>query len=246
MSTNTILPVVNTVKKDVSYLTHHLILTGVIASLLALGTWGIQSLVRAAHREAAQQSAQELQLVVQQVKALQDKQTADDAAAAQREAARDALLKDLIAQAAARDAALEAQIKKNETLTAQQAAARISDQYKANIGEVTAQGNNVLVDLPISRDIVTTFDSFQVCKADLSDANKQIDTQKGSIVDLKTQVSDRDKTIAGKDTELDKQKKADADDKRVAVDNEKKKHKWYAVAAIVLVEGIRIYFTHKP
>lgn len=238
--------VVEDTEKTVSFLTHHLILTAVLVIALFTGIFGVQHLIDQHDAVERQRAHEDLAAVVQQVKVLQDKQAADDAATAQREAVRDAIIKDLIAQASARDKALEEQIKKNATLTAQQAAARMVQEYNAPPTAAQAQGDSVLVDLPLSRQIVSTFDSFQTCKADLNGAQQQIEQQKGSIADLKTQVSDRDKTITGKDTELAKQKKADDDDKKIAVNNEKKKHKWYAIAGMAIVEGIRIYFTGKP
>ncbi len=234
------------IKKDVAFLTHHLILTGVILGAITLGAWGVQAMMAKAHKEQADESRLELAVVVDQVKRLEEKQASDDAATQQREAAANALIQSLIAAVNARDKALDDQIKKNGSLSAQEAAARLSQQYNAQPGEIVASGNTVIANLPMSRNFVSTFDTLVVCKADLGDTQKQLSAEQGKETDLKTQISDRDNTIKGKDVELEKQKKADGDDKKVAVDNEKKKHKWYAIGGVVLIEAVKFYLTGKP
>jgi hypothetical protein len=244
------LPVFNgpiqTIKKDISFLAHHLILTAVIVLVLFGGVWGVQNIIEKHDAAKAVQSQQALAAVVDQVKRLEQTQAQHDAEVAQRDAARDAREAQLIAAISSRDKALDDLIKKNATLTAQQAAARLTEQYKAAPGEVTANGDTVIADLPIARQFVDSFDSLQTCKANLTDANTQVAVEQSRVADLRTQVSDRDKTIDSKNDELKKQIKADADDKKLAVDKEKKKHKWYAMGGILLIEGIRIYFTGKP
>jgi hypothetical protein len=233
------------IQKDFSWLQHHLILVAVLLAAVAGGVWGVQSIIEK-HDLAAQLRAHEdLAAVVEQVKSLEQKQATDDAAAQVREAQANALIQTLVAQVNARDKALDDQIRRNGTLTAQQAAARLVEQYKAQPGAAQAQGDNVLVDLPLTRQIVSTFDSLQTCKADLVDTQSQLTAEKGKNADQQSQISDRDKVIAAKDVELLKQKKADDEDKKVAVDKEKKKHKWYALAGAAIVTGIKIYFSGK-
>jgi hypothetical protein len=236
----------NVVKKDLSWITHHLILVGVLVAVLFLGIWEVQSLIEKHDEKKAQQANTALQVVVDQVKRLEEHQAQNDVAIAQREAARDALDKALIATINARDKALTDQIQKNATLTAQQAAARLSEQYKAQPGEVTASGDTVIADLPLARSFVNTFDQLNVCTANYVDEQKQLAAEQARTADLKTQVSDRDKTITGKNEELVKQKAKDDEGKKVAVDKEKKKHKWYALGGIIIIEAVRFYLTGKP
>lgn len=237
---------VTVVKKDLSFLTHHLILSGVLIVALFLGVWGVQNLIEKHDVANAQRSATELAVVVDQVKRLETTQAQHDTEVAQREAARDTLINTLIASIAARDKALAEQIKQNATLTAQQAAARLADQYKTAPGAIVANGDTVVADLPTARQFVNTFDQLTGCKADYLDMQKQLAAEQGRTSDLKTQVSDRDATITGKNVELVKQKKADDDALKVAVDKEKKKHKWYLVGGVVIVEALKFYLTGKP
>ncbi len=194
-----------TVKKELSWIAHHLILVGILLVTLFLGVYGVETLIEKHDEKKAQQANVALQVVVDQVKKLEDHQAQNDAAVAQREAARDVLIQSLVATIARRDAALDQQIKKNATLTAQQAAARLSDQYKAQPGEITANGDTVIADLPLARSFVNTFDQLAACTANYSDTQKQLATEQARTADLKTQVVDRDNTIKGKDEELVKQ-----------------------------------------
>lgn len=229
----------NVAKKDLSWIAHHLLLVGIVVAVLFLGVWSAESLIEKHDEKKAQQANVALQVVVDQVKKLEDHQAQNDAAVAQREAARDALIQSLVATIAKRDAALDQQIKKNATLTAQQAAARLSEQYKAQPGEITASGDNVIADLPLARSFVNTFDQLTACTANYSDTQKQLAAEQSRTSDLKTQVSDRDATIKGKDTELGKQKdKYEADIKVLNDKARKSKLKWF-VAGVITGTGLK-------
>lgn len=222
------------VKKELSWVTHHLILVGVLIGVLFAGVYGVEALIEKHDAEKAQQANIALQVVVDQVKKLEQHQADNDAAVAQREAARDALIQSLVATIAKRDASLQVQIQKNATLTAQQAAARISEQYKTQPGEVVASGDNVLVTLPIARTIVNTFDQLTACAANYSDLQKQLGVEQARTTDLKSQIADRDGTIVGKNTELDKQKsKYEADIALLKAQARKSKLKWFGAGVVV-------------
>lgn len=223
----------NVVKKELSWIAHHLILVGALIGVLFLGVYGVETLIEKHDEKKAQQANVALQVVVDQVKKLEDHQSQNDAAVAQREAARDALIQSLVATIAKRDAALDQQIKKNATLTAQQAAARLSEQYKAQPGEVIASGDTVVADLPLARSFVNTFDQLTVCSANYSDTQKQLAAEQARTSDLKTQVADRDATIVGKNTELGKQKdKYEADIKVIKDKARKSKLKWFGTGVV--------------
>src|SRR5258708_34759321 len=96
----------NVVKKELLWLAHHLILVGVLVAVLFLGVWEVESLIEKHDEKKAQQANTALQVVVDQVKKLEDHQAQNDVAVAQREAARDTLIKSLVATIANRDAAL--------------------------------------------------------------------------------------------------------------------------------------------
>jgi hypothetical protein len=232
----------NAAKRDLSWIAHHLILVGVLLVTLFLGVYSVEALIEKHDEKKSQQANVALQVVVDQVKKLEDHQAQNDAAVAQREAARDALIQSLVATIAKRDAALDQQIKKNATLTAQQAAARLTEQYKAQPGEIVANGDNILADLPTARSFVNTFDQLSACTANYSDTQKQLATEQARTADLKTQVGDRDNTIKGKDEELVKQKgKYEADIVVLKAQARKGKMKWYA-AGVVTGLGLKYIF----
>lgn len=229
----------NVVKKELSWIAHHLILVGVLVAVLFAGVYGVQTLIERHDEKKAQQASVALQVVVDQVKKLEDHQAQTDAQVAQRETARDALIKSLVATIANRDAVLKQQIDKNATLTAQQAAARLSEQYKAQPGEVVASGDTVIADLPLTRSFVNTFDQFTACTANYLDTQKQLAVEQARTADLKTQVTDRDGVITGKNTELGKQKDKYEGDIKVLNDNARKsKLKWFA-AGVVTGTGLK-------
>jgi len=232
----------NIAKKELSWIAHHLILVGVLVGILFFGVWEVESLIEKHDEKKAQQANIALQVVVDQVKKLEEHQATNDAAVAQREAVRDALIQSLVATIARRDAALDQQIKKNATLTAQQAAARLSEQYKAQPGEIVASGDTVVANLPLARSFVSTYDQLVACSANYSDTQKQLAAEQARTKDLKTQVTDRDATIVGKNEELVKQKGSyEAEIKVTKAKARKGKLKAYA-AGVVTGLGLRYIF----
>lgn len=227
------------IKRDLSWLAHHLILVGIIIGVLFLGVYQIENLMERHDKAREAASAQALQLVVEQVKSLEAHQAQNDAAVAQREAARDVLINSLVATIAKRDAALEQQIKKNATLTAQQAADRLTQQYKAAPGQIVASGDTIIADLPISRQFVNTYDQLIGCTGDLDDTKKLLTAEQARTADLKTQVADRDGVVKGKNDELVKQKGNYEDQIKTLKDGARKsKLKWFA-AGFVLGTGVK-------
>lgn len=224
------IPVPPVIKKEVSWLTHHLILTSFLVVTLFGGVFGILSFIGQHDKARDAQNAAALQLVVSQVKSLQDTMASHDAAADARAAQFLSTIAQQNAVIAATNQALKEQLAKNATLTAEQAAARIADQYKANAGEVTASGGNVLVDLPISREIVSTFDQNKACQTNLSSTQTQLTAEQGINKDLTTKVSDRDGVIAGKTEELGKQKTFyEGQISTLKNDARKGKMKWFGI-----------------
>jgi len=127
-----------------------------------------------------------------------------DALLAQAIASLSAANAQLSAQQNARNVQLATQVKTDATLSAQQAADRLTQQTNAASGEITASGNNVTVDLPMSRQLVTNLDMLPVVEANLADTQKQLANetqiattaeadvvaQKAEIVGLNKQLAD--------------------------------------------------------
>jgi len=107
------------------------------------------------------------------------------------------------------------------------------EQYKVDVASAQAEADKVLIDLPLARSIVTTFDQNISCQANLTDTKAQLTAEQGKNADLKQQVSDRDGVINGKNDELSKQKKNYDDQITVLkADARKKKLKWFTIGFI--------------
>jgi hypothetical protein len=231
MSSSPVVP--SLLKRDLSWITHHLILVSVLIAVLFVGVYEIENLMEKHDKAREAASAQTLQLIVEQVKMLETHMATNDAAAAQREAQYNATIQALTTAMAARDKQLQQQIQKNATLTAQQAAARLAEQYKVDSAEVQAQNNTVVADLPVARQFVTTFDQNVACQLNLTDTRSQLGAEQGKNKDLAQKVSDRDGVIAGKNDELGKQKKDYENQITVLKDDARKgKLKWFGIGFV--------------
>lgn len=101
---------------------------------------------------------------------------------------------DLTSVMARRNTQLAVTEKQNATLTASAAAEQISEQTKAAPGEVTASGNTVVADLPISRTLVNDLDQLQVTTANLTDTQGQLKDEQKVNANLVTDI-DGQKTL---------------------------------------------------
>lgn len=237
----------STIKADWSWLVHHLILVGVMAALVFGGVYYVNSLIEK-HDEARNQAAQsalaeahkESATLAEQLKTDQATQAATTAANAARDAQSQATIKALIDTMNRRDAQLEATLKQNATLTAQQAADKLAAQTKAVPGEVKAAGDTLIIDLPIARNIVSTYDSLLTAQADLVDEKKKYDAQVQMTTDAQSNtnaanksLADATKTIAAKDVELVKAGDACRSEIKVVKDKARKRMMIVAVTAYI-------------
>lgn len=155
------------IKADYSWLTHHLLMLALVGILVIGSVYGVESLI-AKHDTA--KDAQWKSVVA----ADQARLATDEANWQQQFQVLSAQNTQLLTAIQARDSALAVQQKKDATLSANDAAQRLAQQTKAAPGEVTAQGNNLLVDLPISRGIVTSLDELFTIRTDLADTKTQL------------------------------------------------------------------------
>lgn len=220
-------------KRDLSWLTHHIILVGIIVLVLFSGVYEVENLMEKHDKAREAASAASLQLVVSQVKALEDHMVTNDAAAAQREAQYQAIISQQMTVIATTNKNLQSQIQKNATLTAQQAAARLAEQYKVDASQVQASGDTIIASLPLTRQFVDTFDKNVACQTNLTATTTQLTAEQGINKDLTQKVSDRDGVITGKNDELGKQKKNYDDQITVLkADARKGKLKWFGIGFV--------------
>lgn len=184
------------VTADIAWARHHLFLLLAVVVLVFAGVYGVESLLANAR---AEKDAQWKSVVA----ADQARLATDEANWQQQFQVLSAQNTHLLTAIQARDSALAVQQKKDATLSANDAAQRLAQQTKAAPGEVTAQGNNLLVDLPISRGIVTSLDELFTIRTDLADTKMQLanettiagNTQK-DLSEQKTANSDQVKACA--------------------------------------------------
>ncbi len=235
---------------DWKWLTTHLILVGVLGAFVFGGVYYVNNLIekRDEQRNTLAQAAlvaaqQQAAALAAQLKADQVSQAEIAAANAARDAQATATIKALIDTMNRRDAQLEATLKQNATLTAQQAADKLAAQTEAVPGEVKAAGDTVIVDLPVARNIVSTYDSLAAVQADLTDEKKKYDAQVVMTQDAQSNtnaanksLADANKTIDAKNVELGKA--GDACKAQISVINAKHRKQLMIVAVASYIAGL--------
>lgn len=169
--------IVSTAKLDISWIKHHLILLGVVIVLVYGGVYLLESL---SDKRATQEDArwqQILSVQQQQTKTLQQNVEAHEQATAQVQAQQQVLIGQLAAAIAQRNVAVQKQQQVDATLSAVDAATRIAQQTNAKQGQITANGDSVVMDLPIARTVVGQLDLLPVVQANLADTQNQLNAE---------------------------------------------------------------------
>lgn len=192
---------------DWKWLTTHLILVLVLVAVVFGSVYYVNSVIER-HDEARQSAdAKVLAQAVQQTTTLEAALAADQKASAVRDAQASATISSLLSSLAARDAALKTTLAQNASLTAAQAAQKLTQRTGAVPGEITAVGNTVVADLPTAIKFVNAFDQLTAAQADLvadagiidetnvklNDANKSLSDANALVASQKTQLTDADK-----------------------------------------------------
>ena len=149
---------------DWKWLTTHLILVGVLILVLLGGVYEVNAIIERHDAARSTADAKVLAQVVQQTASLQSALDADQKASAVRDAAATATINTLLSQAAARDAQLKQTLAANATLTAVQAAQKLTVQTGSAPGQITAAGNTVVADLPTAIKFVNAFDELAAAR----------------------------------------------------------------------------------
>jgi hypothetical protein len=219
--------VVSTIKNDYSWLTHHLLMLALVGVLVIGSVYGIESLI--AKHDAAK-DAQWKSVVA----ADQQRLATDEANWQQQFQVLSAQNTQLLGAISQRGAALAVQQKKDATLSANEAAQRLSEQTKAAPGEVTAQGNNLLVDLPISRQIVIGLDQLPVLQANLTDTKTQLTNETTIAQNAQSDV------VAQKKVNADQVEACKAQVADVKAQARKSKLKWFGIGYVAGVISARL------
>jgi hypothetical protein len=174
--------VATVITNDLSWVKHHLILAAFVVVIAFFGVYAVESLISS--HDSKNDAKWQAILAAQTAQFTEENKKRD----AENAASRAEILQ--IAQSiASRNTQVAQQVKTDATLSAQEAAQRLAQQTKAQPGEVVAQGNNLLVDLPISRGIVTSLDLLPAAQANLTDTQKQLAAQTQISTNLQSDVS---------------------------------------------------------
>lgn len=194
-------PIVSTITKDLTYLKTHMLLLIVVVVLAGGLVYGVESLIS---KHDVQQEARDQQLLTvltSQTTDLKNRMVVDEQAATARDLQYAAIIANLSGTIAKQSNQLKQQIQQNATLTAAETARAIADKLKAQPGEVTAQGDNVAMDLPISRQVNSSLDTLATTTLQLSEVQKQLQAQTGLTTDAVLELENAKKVITAQDTQ---------------------------------------------
>lgn len=245
MTTETTSPITSTLAKDYAWVIHHLLSLAIVGVLVIGGVYGTESLIAKHDVQNSAKYEAILATQTQQTQTLQKQLSTDEANWAQVEAQLLAQNAQLTKQITARNQAVAIQVQTDATLSATDAAARLTTQTHAAPGEVLASGNDVTIDLPITRAIVSDLDQLPVVQADLTDTKTQLANETVVATNAQTDAIDAKKVIAAQVTQMadaDKACKADI----ATVKAQARKSKWkYLLFGGAIVEGVKLYLTGK-
>ena len=170
--------VVTTIEKDYTWVKAH-ILALVLSLVLILGTaagavYGVESLI-AKHDLAAEQRADaKLTVIVAAANDSLQKSNAVNQQLLQMISQLQAQNTQLAKSVAQRNAQNAQQQKIDASLNAKDAATRLSAQTQSSPGEITVTGNDVVLDLPVTRRIIADEDALVTTTANLKDTTTQL------------------------------------------------------------------------
>jgi hypothetical protein len=222
------------IRTDLTYVKTHLALLGIVVILAAGSVYGIESLVAKHDTERETKDSQVLALITAQTTDLKSRMAQDEQAATIRDAQYAAIIGQLSSTIQKQTTQLQQQVKVNATLTALQTAQAISQKTQAQPGEVTAQGDNVTLDLPIARTVNSSLDMLATTTAQLDETKKQLDAQTGLTNDAILDTVNAKKVIVNQANEITQGDKVCID--KIAVvkaQARKSKLKWLGIGYVL-------------
>ena len=199
-----------------TWLAHHVVLF-ILAVIICVGAvYATDSIISKRDDANSTKWNSILQTQTEQTAALQKEIAANEKESAARDAQYQKTISDLAKTIGQRNVQNEKQQKVDATLDTQQAAERLASQTHATTGEVAVEGHSVSLDLPITRNIVSSLDLLATTTQNLADTNKELAAQQGITTDavaddqkqkqlvanLQTQVLDGDKACLAQVTAL--------------------------------------------
>jgi hypothetical protein len=222
-----------TLKNDWVWLCQHLLLLGVFFGIVCAAIYFIDSLIAKHDSQNLKQYESILKNQESQTQALRNQLSEMTSENAVRDAQYQKTLAQLAQNIVQRDANAQVQKKVDNTLDAAATAQRIALQTKAAPPQVTVQGNNVVLDLPIARAIVSDLDTLPVVQGDLADTKKELVAQQGLSNDATQALAKANDLIDSQNLQIwDASKTCNAQITVLKAEARKSKLRWFGVGFI--------------
>jgi hypothetical protein len=198
--------------------THIFLVMGTLAvtGALVLGSvYGIENIIGKVRAADDAKSTQQLAAVQASQASLETRIEQNEAAEAVRDAAYQATITKLAASLTARDTQAAKDKQTAATLSAADTASAITVRTNAGPGEVAANGNTVVMDLPISRQVNIDLIALTQAQGDLKDTKGQLSATAAQLGDCRADVADLKADKAAAAATLAAQIKKDNDDLQV-------------------------------
>lgn len=229
-----------TLTDDLKWVKSHVILLLAVVLLVAICVFGIEDVLAKHDKERAAELTQILAAQSAQTQLITSKLTQDEQNWNVQNAQSQQLIATLAKTIAQREVAAQKQQQIDATLSAQAAADRLALQTLAAAGQVIAQGDSVLMDLPVSREVVQLLDTVPVLQADLADTQKQLGAETVVATNLQANVDGQKSLITSLQAQnADQVKACDAQIKVVKAEARKGKLKYLGVG-VVIGFGLRL------
>ncbi len=226
--------VTTAISHDIQWLRTHLVLLALVVILAGGSLYGIDSIIARHDEQQSNRDQQLLTLVTQQTTDLKTRMAQDEQTIAQRDAQYQLTIQQLSQLLTRQTVQLQQQVKQNSTLNAQQTAEAIQSKLKAQLGEVTAVGDNVQLDLPIARTVNSTIDTLTTTQLQLTETEKQLQAQTGLTTDANLDAANAKQVINSQDTQIKTANKACQDQiKTVKAQSRKGKLKWFSIGYLL-------------
>jgi len=240
--TSALKPVVPAAAVAAVVVNHPLLHLAVIAGLIYGGVVGIEDLV-AKHDEkvAATQLQRENVDTSTQAALLSQlqKQQSDDEA---RDSQALLTIQSLVQQMKTSRTQTAVQVKTDASLDAQDAASRLVSQTKSGATDAVANGNTVVLSLPLTRIIVANLDELPQAQSDVVNLQGQLTAETTVATDTKGQLDTANQTIVADKTELVAAIKADNAQCKVQVDQQaaKDRKRGFWVTLLAIAGGVAL------
>jgi hypothetical protein len=220
--------VTSVISKDYSWVVAHLLSLGLVGVLVFASVFGIEHLIVDHDVANSNKYTQILNTQAAQTAAIQKQQQTDEAHFAVIETALLAQNAQLTKQITTRNQTVAVQVSADASLSAQQSAARLSQQTNAASGEIVSTNNSVTMDLPITRVITADLDRLALAQNDLTDTQTQLKNETDIATNTATENANDQKLIASQALQLtDASKACQAQIAVVKSQARKSKLKWF-------------------